>query len=374
MKVAYFIGALNRGGAESLLLDICRQHRKVPYDFVCVYRHEGNMSDAFHKSGASMIQIRKNMGFLRYLWNIRQTLLREHVTMVHSQTPSNTLLLVLALIGTGIQIITTFHGHSFADAVWWKRRLVYAASEKILCVSQYEKLYYEHKWHLPKENKLRVVYNGVDFAKFDAAKYAVENVKCNVASGRIRLCMVGNFIKGRSQMVVCEAIHKLKDKKENFDFYFIGRRDEAEPARYDECVKYCEDNQLKNVHFFGGREDVPDLLKTMDGFVYSTEHDTFGIAVIEAITAGLPIVVNDWPVMTEVCNLGLPNENQSVRFYKTDNPEDCADKMANLLDDIKTQQKQLQTDCSLAMEAVRAKYSIHTHIDTLFKIYNSLIH
>lgn len=371
MKVAYFIGALNRGGAESLILDICRQHKQVPYNFVCVYRHEGNMSDAFREAEAPMIQIRKKPGFLRYLWNIRRTLLQEHITMVHSQTPSNTLLLSFALLGTGIKIISSFHGHMFADASWWMRKIVYAASEKIICVSEYQKRYYEKKWHLSKENKLRVVYNGIDFAKFVLME---ERVNGLMDERKMRLCMVGNFIKGRSQMVVCEAIHKLKDKKENFDFYFIGRRDEAEPARYDECVKYCVDNQLKNVHFLGGREDVPDLLKTMDGFVYSTEHDTFGIAVIEAIAAGLPVVVNDWPVMTEVCDLGLSKENHAVRFFKTDNPEDCADKMANLLDDIKTQQKQLQTDCSLAMEAVRAKYSIHTHIDTLFKIYNSLIH
>lgn len=371
MKVAYFLGALNRGGAESLILDICRQHAEVPYDFLCVYRHEGNMSEAFKATGAPMIQIPKKRGYLRYLWDIRKAILREHVTIVHSQTPSNTLLLACALLGTGIKIITTFHGHMFADDSWWKRKIVYAASEKIISVSEYQKRYYEKKWHLSKENKLQVVYNGIDFAKFVLME---ERVNGLMDEQKMRLCMVGNFIKGRSQMVVCEAIHKLKDKKENFDFYFIGRRDEAEPARYDECVKYCEDNQLKNVHFLGGREDVPDLLKTMDGFVYSTEHDTFGIAVIEAIAAGLPIVVNDWPVMTEVCDLGLPNENHAVRFFKTDNPEDCADKMANLLDDIKTQQKQLQTDCSLAIEAVRAKYSIHTHIDTLFKIYNSLIH
>ena len=370
MKVAYFIGSLNRGGLESLTLDICRKHGETPYDLVCVYRHDGNMSENFKGSGAPMIQVRKPKGILRYLWSLRKTFLYEKVDIVHSQTPSNTLLLSIALFGTGIKIITTFHGHLFAEASWWKRRLVYQASEKILCVSNYQKQYYEQKWHLPQDNKLSVVYNGIDFSKLDSTKNEENR---DVESDRFKLAMVGNFIKGRSQSVIVKAIHLLKEKGVvNFDFYFVGRRDELEARRYDDCVRYCEEHHLNNIHFLGSRNDVPELLKSMDGFVYSTAHDTFGIAVIEAIAAGIPIVVNDWPVMTEVCNLGLPETNSAIRFFKTDDVEDCADKMKELLSDITTNKKQIQADCKQASDTVKQKYSIQTHINNLYSIYQSL--
>lgn len=369
MKVAYFIGALNRGGAESLILDICRQHKSVPYDFVCVYRHEGNMSDDFKKSGANLIQVPKKRGYLRYLCALRKTFISEEVNIVHSQTPSNTLLLAIALLGTGIQIITTFHGYNFGHAPRRQRKIVYEVSEKILCVSNHQKQYYEHKWHLPIENKLQVIYNGIDFSKIDSAlprdgrRY----------DGRIRLAMVGNFVSGRSQNIIVKSIHSLyKLGICDFDFYFIGRRDDKEGWRYDNCVKYAEAHQLGNIHFLGSRGDVPELLKTMDGFVYSTEHDTFGIAVIEAIAAGLPILVNDWPVMTEVCNLGLPETNNAIRFFRTDDVEDCADKMKELLSDITTNKKQLQTNCKQASDVVKRKYSIQKHIENLYAVYQSL--
>ena len=84
MKIAYFIGALNRGGAESLILDICRQHKSVPYDFVCIYRHEGNMSEDFKKSGANLLHVPQKSGY------------------------------------------------NFGHAPLWKRRIVYAISQKIL--------------------------------------------------------------------------------------------------------------------------------------------------------------------------------------------------------------------------------------------------
>ena len=370
MKVGYFIGHLNRGGAEMLTLDICRKHGETPFDCVCIYRHDGNMSEDFKKSGADLIHVPKERGYLLYLWTLRRTFKREKVTIVHSQTPSNTLLLSLVLLGTGIKVVTTFHGHLFAGASWWQRMLVYRASKKIICVSKYQKRYYEEKWNLPRENKLQIVYNGIDFTKLDNVKN--ERIS-ELESERVNLAMVGNFIKGRSQYIIVQAIQKLKEKGiANFNFYFIGRRVEGESERYDDCVRYCEEHQLNMVHFLGSRGEVPELLKTMDGFVYSTEHDTFGIAVLEAIASGLPVAVNDWPVMTEVCDLGLPETNRAIRFFRTDDVTDCAAKMKELLADVATNQEQLQTDCQSAAGAVKLKYSIQRHIENLYAVYQKL--
>lgn len=375
MKIAYFLGALNRGGMESLVLDVCRQHDCTPYEFVCIYRHEGNMSEAFKASGAPLIHIPKKTGYVRYLRAIRKVLVWEHVNIVHSQTPSNTLLLAIALIGTRIRIITSFHGYNFSQASWWQRRVVYRASEKILCVSEHQKRHYEQKWGLPQKNKLKVVYNGIDVAKFNAIERKNERVRELENEGRIKLCMVGNFVDVRSQIVICKAIKiidKSKELKEKFDFYFIGKRVEQEHELYDNCIKYCEENQLENVHFLGSRGDVPDLLKNMDGFVYSSARDTFGIAVIEAITSGLPIVVNDWPVMQEVCDLDVPKDSKAIRFFKTEDVEDCAEKIKILLGELTTNREQLRGDCKEAAEAVKHKYSIEKHIERLNEIYSSM--
>lgn len=361
MKVAYFLGALNRGGAESLILDICRQHENVPYDFVCMYRHEGNMSDAFLESGAPMIQIRKKLGFLRYLWDIRKTLLRENVIIAHSQTPSNTLLLACALIGTRIQIITTMHGYNFEHASWWQRKIVCAGSDKILFVSNHQKAYYEKKWNVTHNDRWQVLYNGVDFTKIDSALPSLEFAN---EPQRIRLAMVGNFVSGRSQNIIVKSIHILREQGiANFDFYFIGRRDDKEAWRYDNCVQYCEENQLSNVHFLGSRGDVPSLLKSMDGFAYSTEHDTFGIAVIEAIAAGVPVIVNDWDVMMEITNQG-----EWATIYKTGDAAQLAEVMRQLIEHSAEYKKKAKKYPKL----VRERFSIEKHIERLNEIYSSM--
>ena len=195
-----------------------------------------------------------------------------------------------------------------------------------------------------------------------------EDVKELWNEGRIKLCMVGNFMNGRDQTTLVRALQLLKERGiNNFDFYFIGKKSEIDQHLYDECVRICEKNKLKHVHFLGARNDVPALLKVMDGFIYSTAHDTFGIAVVEAMYAGLPVVVNDWPVMKEVCGEA---ENNAIAYFKSKDAEDCADAIEKLLADLTKSNPEFKKRCAHNALWVRERYSIDVYIDRLQNIYN----
>ena len=359
LKIAYMVGTLNQGGLESLVADICKRHRSLDFDVVCIYRHEGNYSEAFHSTGARMVQITcSNIG--TYIYQLRKVLLAEHIDIVHAHTQSNALVCLLALMGTSIPVVTTLHGFSFSKVNRLYRNIIYRGCKKIICVSHYQKQYYETAWHLPEANKLEVIYNGIDFTKLEN-----EGVRELENEGKIRLCMVGSFMGGRSQHVIVKSIELLKQRGiTDFDFYFIGRKTDDEPWRYDDCVRYCEEHELKHVHFMGGRKDVPSLLKAMDGFVYSTEHDTFGIAVVEAMAAGLPVIVNDWAVMREITN----NGNRATLF-RTEDAADCADKMEELINQLQHKDASMQKHCKQIAKEVRAAFSIENHIEELKEIY-----
>jgi glycosyltransferase involved in cell wall biosynthesis len=60
-----------------------------------------------------------------------------------------------------------------------------------------------------------------------------------------------------------------------------------------------------STNFFGTRTDVASLLGAMDVFAFSTTRDEgFGIALIEAMAAGVPIVASDVPACREVLHGG----------------------------------------------------------------------
>ena len=62
---------------------------------------------------------------------------------------------------------------------------------------------------------------------------------------------------------------------------------------------------MKNrVNFLGSRRDIPDLLSKIDIFVFSVKEDEgFGVALAEAMAAGVPILASDVGACLEIlCN------------------------------------------------------------------------
>ncbi len=132
-----------------------------------------------------------------------------------------------------------------------------------------------------------MVYNGISFDKFNE-KYEIPDFikKIALPTERLKMAMVGNFVSVREHYTICKFLKLLHQQGIDSDFYFIGKKDDNEAWRYDDCVKFCNANGLNDcVHFLGTRNDVPAILQNIDAFVYSTDHDTFGIAVCIAGTS-----------------------------------------------------------------------------------------
>ncbi len=363
MKVAYMLGGMNRGGAETIMLDLFRNHRYASFPFIGIHRKGGAYQNDFYATGQRMIQLApKRLGYVRYLIQLRRLLKAEGITVVHTQLWLDCIYAWLATIGMRVQIVNTFHGfYSMKGLNGFLCRMSIRMADDVCFVSKYEQEWYQRQMRI-KDNRCHVIYNGVDFTKLDRNEGSSE-----LEGANIRLCMVGNFMTGRDHLTLIKALQLLKGREiDDFDFYFIGRRHDATPQIYDECVRICEENEMKNVHFLGGRGDVPALLRQMDGFVYSTDHDTFGIAVVEAMANGLPIVVNDWPVIKEVCG---ESEENYVCYFKSKDVESCAEAIQQILKDLEKPTKKFKSRCAHNAIWARERYSIESYIATLSHIY-----
>lgn len=373
-KVAYMLGGLPRGGAETLVLDVFRHAADAPFDVVGIYRKSGAYEDNFKQTGRTFIQCAPHgKCFLTYFRQLRKIFRAEHVTIVHTQQALDciyawlALHLTLCLNKLPKKLITTFHGFDMGEN-WMmklKNSLAIWMADEICFVSKYQFNVYLHQYSIlcmrykHDSSCIHVVYNGIDFSKFKVSNAQFLSLTPQLP---INLCMVGNFNHVRSQKVICQALSLLDIP---ITFSFIGRCVEGEEYLYDECVRLAHDVSSKThnaiqIQFLGSRSDVPQLLAQMDGFVYSTNCDTFGIAVIEAAASGLPVLVNDNPVMKEVAE-------PFAFFYESDNPADCAEKIKDLIACYDNVRRRAQEQIII----VRDLYSINHHILRLNSIYNS---
>lgn len=367
MKVAYFIGSLNRGGTEMLLLDICQRKKYAPFEMIIIYRNDGELTNEFRSTGVKMIRI-KPIGLQSgYYIQLRRLLKKEMVNILHTQTLTNALIGVISTCFSSIRLVASFHGFYRSWKQFFFRQIVMWNADALVFVSRFF-----HDWYIKKSffcprSHSYVVHNGINFDKIDL-RYPEPNFLIEEKKNKpdaVKMVMVGNFSSTRSQLVICRSIKLLIDQGiNNFDFYFVGKRLETDTVRYDECVNYCsKENLLEYVHFMGGRGDVPAILQYVDAFVYSTNHDTFGIAVVEALASGLPVVVNDWKVMKEIIC-----DKEWATFFRSQDEVDCCEKMKELINNIASRKIMAQRNKS----EIRKTYSIENHIYNLTKVYEQV--
>lgn len=366
MKVVYLLGSLNRGGTETLMLDVFRHAPSSGLDAVCVYRKGGVCEEDFRQSGVAMHLIPTNKNMLLYILRLRRFLLQEGAVIVHAMQSIDALYAQLASIGTSIKVVLTTHCFDFdlSRSIRLLDRIALKTTDLNIYVSQFQLDYYRMKYHLDNK-KQQVNYNGISFSKLDKVNLRSDVRKeFHIPADVMLLGMVGNFNSGRDPMTVCRFLEQLHSTGIDFRFLFVGNRVRGQETVYDECVEYCQVRQLdKKVIFTGGRNDVPTLLTQLDAFIYSTAHDTFGIAVVEAMATGIPVFVNDWGVMQEVSENG-----HLAKLYKTSDENDLLRVFQEHL-----REPEQQVSREQRMQEVRNRFGIVRHISTLQSCYYQLI-
>lgn len=146
---------------------------------------------------------------------------------------------------------------------------------------------------LPKS--WRTISNGcdvVDIASQSEAARARQKLPSPLVIG-----MVARLNKIKDQKTLIEAFSLVKKKHLNTQLWLIGEGEERESLE-----AAVENLSLESsVLFLGKRTDVPELLGQMDIYAFSTTEDEgFGIALIEAMAACLPVVASDVAACREV--------------------------------------------------------------------------
>ena len=366
LRVAYLLGSLNIGGTEILMLDVFYNHNIMDYSVIAIHRKKGALFDKFKDSGVKLYQIfpRSVFDFI-YLKKLRSLLITEKIEVVHAQQFIDAFYAWLAVRGKKIKIVLTHHGFVIDENKISKiiRKFIYKHVNLNLFVSNYQMSVYVDKYRAIRINRKKVLMNGVSTHKYDSLENKSIRDELKVPQETRLLVSVGSFTHVRDQLTICKFI-KILDSKINFKFLFVGKKDDNQPELFDSCFTFCKDhNLLDRVIFLGNRNDVPDILNETDIFVYSSAHDTFGIAVIEAMIAGLPLIVNDWDVMKEITENG-----KRAMLYKTEDEYDLLKKFNEVMSNYDKYKIAAENTAKWARE----KFSIEKHISNLSKIYREI--
>ena len=127
-------------------------------------------------------------------------------------------------------------------------------------------------------------------AKLDAAQKENVRKRYNAPADRPCVLYAAKFISRKRPLDLLKAVRRLRSQTQTPFSVIMAGSGELE----SELRAYCRSHVLENVAFAGfvNQTELPSLYAASDIFVLPSEHEPWGLAVNEAMCAGLPIVVS----------------------------------------------------------------------------------
>jgi glycosyltransferase involved in cell wall biosynthesis len=366
MKVLHTLDSLNRGGAEMMTLDVCRNARANGLDLTFLATGGGDLEADFRNSGVEFIRLeRKRPIDLALVAQIRQIIKARNIQVVHSHQPVEALHLYFATRDSNIKRVMTLHGVSPGAKNELALRFVLPRTDGCVVISNDLHNAVAHRRRLDKKKRFLVISNGVDPKRLELSDRNLRD-ELGITSDSFLIGMVANFspVARKDQMTVCQALPRIFKALPRAHFVFVGSRSPAAPQLFDGCVQFCRREGIsERTHFLGKRSDVTNVLRALDVFVLSSEREGSPISVIEAMMMGLPTVLSDIAALREVSN-----DAACAELFRTGDREDLATKLISLAE--KTEYRARLG--AQAKQWATENFSIGNHIANLKRFYGSV--
>jgi glycosyltransferase involved in cell wall biosynthesis len=215
------------------------------------------------------------------------------------------------------------------------------------------------------DEKICVVANGVEFARYDDALANFDRNDYRRASlhtsARLLVATVGELSETKGQEDFVRAAAIVARQLTDVDFFVVGEdnsRDERTRRRLEEIVE--EENLRGRVHFRGYAPDLPRLLAAFDVYVSASRAEAFGLATVEAAACGASVVATATDGSREIIEDGVTG-----RLVPVGDVEGLALVIVSLLED-EDERARLSAN---ARASVRERFSLERMIDETEEIY-----
>lgn len=207
-------------------------------------------------------------------------------------------------------------------------------------------------------SKIVCVPNGIDLKKFEAiARLSVKD--------RLLVGTIGNLapVKGHEDFI--RAASLIAAKRDDVDFIIAGE-DEAPAkdmrAQLERLIRRL--GLSERIHLVGRIDDATRLLVELDLFVSASRSEGFGLAIIEAMASGVPVVATRSAGACEIIEDG-----ETGRLVPIGDARSLAETILRLLGD-REERERLRRQ---ALGVVRQRFSLERMVEETEKVYRQAL-
>ncbi len=339
MKIVHVITRLVRGGAQKVTVSLVRDQVRRGGDVWVVYgrddRAEGSLEEEASAAGANLVEVprlRRSEAPLDDVLAVRE--LYRHFQnigpdVVHTHTSKAGVLGRLSARFAGVPaIVHTPHGCIFASngkipgvsdrpvmkkLFYWLERISEPFADRLVAISESERREFQQR-NIGYRRGFPVIPDGIFMSRsrsFGGGGKGDASETPKLGTESFRVGSMGRLSREKGHDVLVNAVADL-DGDVVSELLLMG----SGPRREELRSQVQTAGMVDRVRFTGFIEQPDRWLPALDCYVQPSRYEGFGLAVVEAMSHGIPVIVSDTGGLSE-----LIEDGRSGLLVEPDSPE-----------------------------------------------------
>ena len=355
-RIVHIITTIERGGAENAVATLAKsQAEKGLSVSVFPLKGKNELGDLLISKGVEVLENGFNKNIFRQILEIRK--LRKKYSIYHAHLPRAELISRIAL-GPGSFVLTRHNAEPFFPSIpiaissslsrWVTKKT------EVIAISKAVERFIRLNNELHASSNCHIIYYG-----FPTKKSSFITTKKNTLNELITLGSVSRLVPQKNLKLLIEGTKELISRGYHVRTLIAGVGGQRELLEL-----YAQKLGIHNqVTFMGKLSNIPAFLSGLDVFVLTSDYEGFGLVLLEAMEAELPIVASNYSAIPEV----LGSSHQGLFEYRS--LASLVEKVEDLILNKKLRQSLISFQKQrLQMFNVDDYFAKHTEVYGLFKI------
>lgn len=322
VRVLHAVVNMNRGGAETLIMNLYRSinRKEVQFDFLTSF--EGSFDEEIRQLGGEIFRIPSiREGHAKYLNSLDQffSVHRYGILHAHMDKLSGNVLERAKLAGVPVRIAhshnTMSEGSPVAKLYKWNigKKIKEASTHQIACSKE------AGDWLFPENPSYILLTNSIQSKDFQFDRMQRRRIRTVLGLNEPHTLYghVGRLQHQKNHKYLIKRFAEVYRRNKKARLILIG-----DGPLKEELQLQTENLRIDKVVIFAGiRNDIPAFLHAMDVFCMPSLHEGMPVSVIEAQAAGLPCLLTDTITQDVDIKAGL------CKFISLKNPADWENEM-----------------------------------------------
>jgi glycosyltransferase involved in cell wall biosynthesis len=331
IRVLHIIPSLNKGGAERITLDICKElSLRSDCEVLLVLMRDDRSyeipSHLHYKVTSSRVKLSVWKKNCYQLTDLNLIITSFQPTIVHSHL-FEAELLSRGLLKKGVTYITHVHDNitqfsPFQTKATLKRKIadyyerfwIFKRYSKVknqfISISSDTTRYLEAVLPTSFKETIFPLSNAIDYDRF------YSDQPRSLPNGKLRLISIGSLVPKKNQLLLIEIATLLKSTDIDFELLILGEGPDRPQLEEEIAVQ----GLTGMVQLMGNVHDVPFYLHQANLFIHPAIYEPFGLVLLEAMAAGVPVVSLDGggnrDILVDGKNGFLISENDANSFVE----------------------------------------------------------